>query len=188
MPRKKINTPADTATQPAESSTPTEPTQPTTLTPSEIRELRTGLGVSREVLAKLSQTNGSTCWRVEQEGKEVPAETVAKIIAALRQVEEHGLPDEFKPASRKTSATAGPSKADLAARLATVRGILEEATALKTNAQLRACLDMALAAASGTDQSADEPAPASPESPAEPSEDTPADEPAPAVTDELVAA
>lgn len=197
MPRKKIDPPpAPTAEKVAEIAALPDPDP--TLTPTQLRQRREGLQLSRAALAQLAQVTQSVVWRSEQEGKEVPAGYLKAIIAALQQVDEHGLPDNLKKhgsAAGTSSSKLRAAHAELKTRLDAVIVVLEESQTLKTNAQLRASLEMALATALGSPSSDDDATAEPTESAPEPATEAPAPseepEPEPAgepTTDVLVAA
>lgn len=137
-------------TAPATEATDATPgtTRPT---PTELRQRRESLHVSRVALAELTGLPTSRCWAAEQDDKTVTDEHIALICAALDNVATNGLPPHLRPkqAAPKVSKPKPPTRADLIARLEQAGTILESAQSVKSVKDLRALIEQAQAIMSG---------------------------------------
>jgi hypothetical protein len=112
-----------------------------------VRLRREGPGLSRTALAELTGLSGSRIWASEAPGKALTAEHMQSIRDALAQVEEHGVPEQYKkkPSGFAAKGT-GPTKTELEARLKTVLALLDQARPAKTLGASRAVVEQAIAA------------------------------------------
>ncbi len=156
------------ATKNTTKNTPATSAPPAPLTPTQVRELRDTLGVSRTALSQLTGLSLSRVWASEQEGKDVADEHRAAVTAALREIEKSGPPDHLKP-KEKPAKVAKPKPAtrtELVARLSGIALLLDEATHAKSSKEIRALVDQARALADAG------PAPADPTTSPDSSPDT----------------
>lgn len=138
---------------PAESEATVTADLPEPLAPSQVRQQRAALSLSRNQLAELTGLSLSRCWAAETEGKDVTDEHRRVIAAALQRVRLHGLPEHLRKTNQATG-SAGHKKSAitrqvLADRLVEVCGLLDEAAAVKTLREVRELVDRARLACLG---------------------------------------
>lgn len=128
--------------------TPVEPTAPTAgprLTPDQLRDRRTGLQLSREMLATFAGISPSRVWASEQDNKIVSDEHYAAIVTALEKVEALPLAER----NPKAAAPAKHTRDELRVRIANARTALGAVGGTRSITEIRHIVALALALLDG---------------------------------------